>query len=138
MHIYGTGSEYTATMTDPVLPRSNKNNKISYSLVKQDLIQYAEITTEEVKEVQFDNSQPQEVCMWNNFARLAKSIEEESSSASSLANTDAMNHKWWTGDSVEVKEANAIASYSMHTQIVLDALMESIKLGGAKVKVKDA
>ena len=119
-------------MTDPILPR--KGDMLSYSLVKQGLIQYDEITTEDRKEIQVDNSQVQEVCMWSNFAKWARKIEEESSSASAAA--DVEKEKWWSGDSAEVKEANAIALYSIHTQIVLDALMQSIKLGGTKVQVK--
>ncbi|KAL7531642.1 hypothetical protein ACHAXR_006253, partial [Thalassiosira sp. AJA248-18] len=114
VHIYGTGSECTATMTDAILPR--KGNKLPFSLVKQGLIQYDEITTEETKEMEYDNVRVQEVCMWSNFAKWARKIEEESSSAPEIA-VDTKNEKWWAGDSVEVKEANAIASYSLHTQI---------------------
>jgi len=120
-------------MTDAILPR--KGSKLSYSLVKQDLTQYDEITVEEATEMHFDNSRVQEVCMWSNFAKWANKIEEDAS-ASTLAVIDEKNEKWWAGDSDEVKEANDIASYSLHTQIVLDALMESIELGGAKVQVK--
>ena len=131
--VSGTGAEYTAVMTDAILPR--KGNTLSFSMVKQGLIQYDEITTEETKDMQSDNTHVQEVCMWRNFAKWARKIEEEASSSSSASGTDIKNGKWWAGDSEEAKEANAIASYSLHTQIVLDAMMESIKNGGAKVEV---
>jgi len=133
VHISGTGSKYTATMTDPVLPRDG--DVLSYTLVKQGLIRYDEITTEEVNEIQIENSQVQEVCMWNNFARWARKVEQQTSSTSLW---NGMNEQqWWMGDSAEVKDANANAFYSLYTAIVMDALMESIKFGGAKVQVKD-
>jgi len=135
VQISGTGSEYTAIMTDPVLPRDG--DVLSYSLVKQGLICYDEITTEEVKQIQIDNSQVQEVCMWNNFARWARKVEQETSSASSSSANGKSEQQRWMGESAEVKEANANAFYSLHTAIVMDALMESIRLGGAKVQVKD-
>ena len=120
-------------MTDAILPRPG--HQLSYTLVKQGLLQDAEITTEETKRMEFDNSNVQEVCMWKSFSRWAKKVDEESSSASELS-ADADNEKWWSGKSDEVKEANDIASYSLHTQLILDALMSSIKLDGAKVQVK--
>jgi hypothetical protein len=67
--------------------------------------------------------------MWHNFAHWAQKIDEESSQA--VADVD--NEMWWGGDSNEVKAANDIASYSLHTQIVLDGLMESIHKGGARI-----
>ena len=132
MQVSGTGAEYTATMTDAILPRPG--NKLSFSLVNQGIIQYDQVTTEETKVMEYDNTDVQEVCMWKNFANMTRKIEEESSLASAAA-IDVNNEKWWAGDSTEVKEAKAIASYSLHTQIVLDALMESIRLDGAKVRV---
>ena len=119
-------------MTDAILPY--EGDTLSYSLAKQGLISYDEITKEERKEIQVDNSYVQEVCMWRNFAKWARKLEEEAASA--LA--DAENEKWWSGDSDEVKKANTMASHSLHTAIVLDALMQSIKLGGAKVQVQSA
>mmetsp|Transcript_19629 Transcript_19629/g.42041 ORF Transcript_19629/g.42041 Transcript_19629/m.42041 type:complete len:392 (+) Transcript_19629:94-1269(+) len=130
VQISGTGSEYTATMTDAILPRPG--DTLSYSLVKQNMIQYDEINVEERKEMQVDNSHVQEVCMWRNFAKWARKVEKESASASA----DTKDEKWWGGDSAEMKGANDIASYSLHTTVVLDALMQSIKLGGGKVRVK--
>ena len=132
--ISGTGSTYTATMTDAILPRPGE--KLSYSLVKQGLLKDAEITTEETKRMEFDNTDVQEVCMWKNYSKMARKIDEESSSTSDLPS--AVDQKWWCGESTEVREANAIASYSLHTQIVLDALMKSIELGGAKVQLECA
>ena len=117
-------------MTDAILPRPG--NQLSYTLVKQGLLQDAEITTEETKLMEFDNSNVQEVCMWKNFSRWAKKVDEESSSAPELS-ADTGNEKWWSGESDEVNE---IASYSLHTQLILDALMSSIELDGAKVQVK--
>lgn len=133
VNIYGSGSEYTATMTDAILPR--KGSKLSFSLVKQDLIN-DEITIDETKEMHYDNSRVQEVCMWSNFVKWARKIEEEYAPVSALAGIGEKRDKWWAGESEEVNEANRIASYSLRTQIVLDALMESIELGGAKVQVK--
>ena len=67
--------------------------------------------------------------MWHNFAKFARKIDEESSQAAA----DVESEKWWGGDSDEVKAANDIASYSLHTQIVLDALMESIQKGCVRI-----
>ena len=134
--IFGSGSEYTAIMTDAILPRHE--NKLSYSLVKQGLQKDAEITTEDTNVIEFDNSIVQEVYMWNNFRCWTRKIDEESSSSSAAASAPASttdDEKWWYGESDEVKEANAVASYSLHTQLVLDALMTSIELDGAKVQV---
>ena len=74
--------------------------------------------------------------MWKHFAKWARTIDGESSGAASAA--DPTNEKWWAGGSNEAKEANVMASYSLHTQIVLDALMKSIGLEGAAVEVKAA
>ncbi len=114
------------TITDPILPY--KGEQIRFTLAKQDLIRYDEICTEEIKVVECDNSLVQEVCMWGHFAKWSKKIQEEKGSPK-----DPGNEVWWGGDSNEVKAANAIASFSLHTQIVLDALMESIRLKGAKI-----
>lgn len=130
VQISGTGSEYSAIMTDAILPR--QGDTISYSLVKQGLVQFDEITEQETKDVHCDNALVQQVCMWRNFSRWARKIEMES------AGSDVQNEKWWGGDSDEAKAANDMASYSLYTQIVLDALMESIKLGGTKVPVETA
>jgi len=114
---------------------------ISFSpgtLFKQGLQKDAEITTQEIKIMEFDNTDVQEVCMWKNYSKMARKIDKESASTPDLPSA-VEDEKWWYGESVEVREANAIASYSLHTQIVLDALMKSIELGdGAKVKVEGA
>lgn len=102
------------------------------SIIREGLIQYDEITTEQKEKVESDNSSVQEVCMWSNFVKWSSKVDEESAPSSA----DPKNERWWAGESEEVKEANSIASYSLHTQIILDAVMESIRLGGAKVKVK--
>lgn len=132
--ISSTGAEYTSTMTDAILPRPGE--KLSYSLVKQGLLLDAEITTEETKIMEFDNTDAQEVCMWKNFSKMAWKIDEESLSTSEHP-SDA-DEKWWYGESDEVREANVIASYSLYTQIVLDALMKSIELDGVKIQVESA
>ncbi len=120
-------------MTDAILP--HQGNKLSYTLSKQGLSQYDEITTEETKEVSFDNTDVQEVCMWKHFTRWSQKVDEEAASSSASA-VDIENEKWWAGQCTEVKEANSIASYSLHTQLILDALMESIELDGATIQVK--
>lgn len=130
VRVSGTGSDCTAIMTDPILPRDG--DTLSYSLVRQYLTQYDEITTEERTEIQVDNSQVQEVCMWNNFSTWARKIDSEA------VLEDEKNRPGcslgWSGESAEVKAANAMALYSIHTQRVLDALMESIHLDGMKVQ----
>lgn len=119
-------------MTDAILPR--QGDVVTYSMVKQNLIQYDEITTEKTDVVRVNNSQGvQELCMWNNFVKWAREIEQSSTSKPSSSLTE--NGKFWNEDSAEAKEANSVASYSLHTQIVLDALMQSIKLGGTKVQL---
>ena len=118
-------------MTDAILPL--KKSKLSFALTKQGITQYDEITTEESKVVETDNSRAQEVLMWKNFAKWARTIDGATASAA-----DPTNEKWWAGESDGAREANAMASYSLHTQIVLDALMESILLEGAAVEVKGA
>merc|ERR1712194_843938 len=132
VRVSGTGSDYTAIMTDPVLPR--RGDTLSYSLVRQDLVQYDEITTEERIEIQVDNSQVQEVCMWDNFATWARKIDSE------VVTVDEKNGPRfslrWKGESAEVKAANAMGLYSMQTQMVVDALMQSIQLGGTKVEIE--
>ncbi|KAL7425880.1 hypothetical protein ACHAXM_000213 [Skeletonema potamos] len=127
VHIFGTGSEYTATVTDTVLP--HKGEYLEISLSKQHMIEYDQICCHDGKSLETSNTNVQEVCMWHNFAHWAQKIDEESSQA--VADVD--NEKWWGGDSNEVKAANDIASYSLHTQIVLDGLMESIHKGGARI-----
>ncbi|KAL9179366.1 hypothetical protein ACHAXT_008656 [Thalassiosira profunda] len=131
--IYATGHPYVATMTDAILPL--KKSKLSFALTKQGIVQYDEITAEETKVIEIDNSLAQEVLMWKHFASWARKIDGESSVASAA---DQTNEKWWAGEGDEAREANAMASYSLHTQIVLDALMESIRLEGAAVEVKGA
>jgi len=76
--------------------------------------------------------------MWKNYSKMARKIDEESASTSTDLPSAVEDEKWWHGESVEVREANAIASYSLYTQIVLDLLMKSIELDGAKVKVECA
>ena len=132
--ISGTGSGYTATITDAILPLPGE--KLSYTLFKQGLLQDAEITTQETKVMEFDNTDVQEVCMWKNYSKMARKIDEVSVSTSDLPSV--VDEKWWCGESDEVREANAIASYSLYTQIVLDCLMKSIELDGAKVQVECA
>lgn len=66
--------------------------------------------------------------MWSNFARLSQSI----SFAGENRNVDPSNLNWWG-----VEEANHFASYSLLTQVVCDALMESIRLNCARVPVED-
>lgn len=127
VHVFGTGSEHTATITDAVLPHKGEDLKIS--LAKQHLIDYAQICCHDGKVLQTSNTHVQEVCMWHDFAKWAQKIDEESSQAA----IDVENEKWWGGDSDEVKAANEIASYSLHTQIVLDGLMESIQKGGVRI-----
>ena len=135
--ISGTGGAgYTATMTDAILPLQGE--KLSFTLFKQGLLKDAEITTQETKVVEFDNTDVQEVCMWKNYSKMARKIDEESASTSTDLLSAVEDEKWWHGESVEVREANAIASYSLYTQIVLDLLMKSIELDGAKVKVECA
>ena len=132
--ISGTGAGYTATITDAILPLPGE--KLSYTLFKQGLLKDAEITTQETKVVEFDNTDVQEVCMWKNYSKMARKIDE--ASTSDLPSSAVDEHKFWCGESDKVREANAIASYSLHTQIVLDALMTSIENDGAKVKVECA
>jgi hypothetical protein len=127
VHIFGTGSEYTATVTDAILPRKGEHLEMTHS--KQHLIEYDQICCHDEKSLEASNTNVQEVCMWHNFASWAQKIEEESSQASA----EVENEKWWGGDSDEVKAANDIASYSLHTQIVLDGLMESIQKGGVRI-----
>ena len=133
--IYATGHPYVATMTDAILPL--KKSKLSFALTNQGITQYDEITTEETKVVETDNSCSQEVLMWKHFAKWARTIDSPSASATASA-ADPTNEKWWAGESDGAREANAMASYSLHTQIVLDALMESIRLDGAAVEVMGA
>ena len=125
--IFGTGSEYASTITDVVLP--HKGDHLNISLSKQHMIDYDQICIHDGKFLQSTNDIVQEVCMWHNFAKFARKIDEESSQAAA----DIESEKWWGGDSDEVKSANDIASYSLHTQIVLDALMESIQKGGVRI-----
>lgn len=129
VNIFGTGSEYTATITDVILPRKGEHLEISLS--KQHLIGYDQICCQEGKVLQASNAHVQEVCMWHNFAKWAQKIDEESSQAAA----DVENEKWWGGSSGEVKAANDIASYSLHTQIVLDGLMESIQKAGVRISL---
>lgn len=131
VQISSSDSEYNAIETDAILP--HKGDTITYNLVKQGLIQYDEVCTNETKVVESDNSLVQEVCMWGNFAKWARKIEETANTPAAVVARNVENEIWWGGDSEEVKEANAIASYSLHTQIVLDGLMSSIQNGGSKV-----
>eukprot|EP00970_Alexandrium_tamarense_P012682 scaffold3053_cov204-Alexandrium_tamarense.AAC.10 len=131
VQISSSDSEYNAIETDAILP--HKGDTITYNLVKQGLIQYDEVCTNETKIVESDNSLVQEVCMWGNFAKWARKIEETANTPAAVAARNVENEIWWGGDSEEVKEANAIASYSLRTQIVLDGLMSSIQNGGSKV-----
>ena len=127
--IYGTGAEYTATVTDAILPRNGEH--LSISLSEQHMIEYDQICCHDVKSLEASNTYVQEVCMWHNFSEWAKKIDSESSQAAA----NAENEKWWAGDSDEIKAANDIAAYSLHTQIILDGLMLSIDKGGVRVPV---
>mmetsp|Transcript_13905 Transcript_13905/g.29348 ORF Transcript_13905/g.29348 Transcript_13905/m.29348 type:complete len:393 (-) Transcript_13905:39-1217(-) len=127
-HMTGSGQIYNVTITDPILPYEGE--KITFAFAKQDLIQFDEICTKEKKVVECDNSLVQEVCMWGHFAKWSKKIQEERDSPK-----DPENEVWWGGDSNEVKAANAMATFSLHTQIVLDGLMDSIRLKGAKISL---
>lgn len=113
---------------DPILPY--KGEKLTFAFAKQDLVRFDEICTEETRVVECDNSLVQEVCMWENFAKWSKKIQEDNGFTK-----DPESEVWWGGDSNEVKAANAMASFSLHTQIILDALMESIRLKGAKISL---
>ncbi|KAL3797391.1 hypothetical protein HJC23_010517 [Cyclotella cryptica] len=133
VQISASGSEYTAIETDAILPFVG--DKLTFTLVKQNLTQFDEIVTADPKVVECDNTMVQEVCMWSHFNEWARMIEQESSSESSKASVDMEKGIWWAGDSSGVKEANAIASYSLLTQTILDGLMESVRSGGSIVKV---
>ena len=130
VQISGRNCKHTAIMTDAILPF--KGDKLRYNLVKQDLIQYDEITTTETEVVECDNSLVQEVCMWKNFNFMSRAIKQEPTKSKNEVPADGT---WWSGDSAAVKEANSIASFSLLTQVVLDGLMESIQSGGMKVKL---
>lgn len=125
--IFGTGCEYTATVADAILPYKGENIEISLS--KQHMIDYDQICCPDEMILKASNTNVQEVCMWHNFAKWAHKIDKESSHSSA----DVDNERWWGGDSDEVKEANDIASYSLHTQIIIDGLMQSIQKGGVRV-----
>lgn len=116
-------------MTDAILPF--KGDKLKYNLVKQGLIQYDEITTTESKVVECDNSIVQEVLMWKNFHKWARTVEQDSKEASECSTYGS----WWSGDSSSINEANCIASYSLLTQEILDGLMKSVSTGGSKVAI---
>eukprot|EP00957_Ditylum_brightwellii_P029141 2202649-Ditylum_brightwellii.AAC.1 len=79
--IYGTGSEYTATLSDAILPY--KGDYLSISLTKNELIQYDEICVSESKVIEVDNTDVQEVCMWKNFSKMVAKVDEESKSQES-------------------------------------------------------
>ena len=129
--ISGHGCKQTAIMTDAILPFNG--DKLSYNLVTQDLTQYDEITTTESTKIECDNTLVQEVLMWRNFNKWVRTVELESKPNS----TDSKTHgPWWSGDSKAIEEANSIALYSLVTQLVLDGLMESIKLNGLKLKIR--
>lgn len=130
VQISGSGCEYTAIATDAILPFCGEN--LTFNLVKQNLTHYDEIVTAETNVVVCDNTIVQEVCMWSHFNEWARMIEQESSSESSRRVVDGI---WWAGDSTGVREANAIASFSLLTQIVLDGLMKSVRSGGSKVEI---
>jgi hypothetical protein len=117
-------------MTDAILPF--KGDKLKYNLVKQGLIQYDEITTTESEVVECDNSIVQEVLMWKNFHKWARTVEQDSKEAPGCSTTCG---SWWSGDSSSIKEANSIASYSLLTQEILDGLMKSVSTGGSKVTI---
>ncbi len=93
LQIFGTGSEYTATVTDTILPYKGEHLEISLS--KQDLIGFDQICCHEEKSLKASNTNVQEVCMWHNFASWAQKIDEESSQETA----DVENEKWWGGDS---------------------------------------
>lgn len=134
VQISGSSCEYTAIETDAIVP--HQGDTLTFNLVKQFQAQYGEICTMETVVVECDNSLVQEVCMWRNFNEWARIIERESISEKSKSMACARDGLWWSGDSSEVKEANAMATYSLHTQIVLDGLMESIRNHGSKIKLE--
>jgi hypothetical protein len=131
VQISGSSCDYTAIETDAIVP--HQGDKLTFNLVKQCLVEYDEICTTETVVVECDNSLVQEVCMWRKFNEWARMIEHESISEKSESIACVRDGLWWSGDSFEVKEANAMALFSLYTQIVLDGLMESIKNDGLKI-----
>ena len=134
VQISGSSCDYTAIETDAIAP--HQGDKLTFNLVKQCQVQYDEICATETVVVECDNSLVQEVCMWRNFNEWARMIEQESKSEKSKSMACIRDGLWWSGDSSEVKEANAMVLYSLFTQIVLDGLMESIRHDGSKIKLE--
>lgn len=132
VQISGHGCKYTAIETDAILPF--KGEKLNFYLVDQDIDENYE-TVSTTKRVEFDNTLVQEVCMWRNFHEWTRKIENAVSTSNSSSSLDIDQGKWWCGDDSAVKEANAMATYSLHTQIVLDGLMESVRRNSSNVKL---
>lgn len=130
VQISGRGCSHTSIMTDAILPF--EGDILTYNLVKQDLMQYDEITTTKAEVMECDNSLVQEVLMWKNFNVWARTIERECTDPSTAV---VLRGEPWSGNSNGIKEANSIASFSLVTQLVLDGLMESIQSEGLKVKI---
>ncbi|KAL3796622.1 LOW QUALITY PROTEIN: hypothetical protein ACHAWO_010326 [Cyclotella atomus] len=116
------GCEHTSNMADAILPF--KGDKLKYSLIKQCLIQYDEITTTESNVLRKYGSGKTS----NKWARAVEQDCKEPSACSTCGS-------WWSDFSTDIAEANSIANYSLFTQKILDGLMESMSTGGSKVAI---
>jgi hypothetical protein len=107
-------------MDDYVLPTEAPNLCTLYSAY---LTEYDLITIQE-KEILVSVAMPQEVRMWETFARVCRGLH-------TVTNTDGSS--CWAGIPECVDEGQDLAKLSHDTQLVMDALLESIAKGGASV-----
>jgi predicted dehydrogenase len=106
------GSKKSIKMNDYVLPKETPPRFELHSTS----MQYTDLSTNHDHVTILSETAPnQEVMMWRKFSMLARSVKPGLDK--------------WTGQENEVAEASEIAQISLANQKVLDALMESIRLG---------
>jgi len=126
------GDEHTATIYDFAFP---KHNFTSYQVRGKAVKDEEDHTVESFDTIDCGAGPPQEVILWRNFSRLSRGIDDavavERLRRQAGGKASASDIGW--GASEASKEALELSSVSVQTQVIVDALMESIHEGGVEI-----
>ncbi len=106
------GTKESADISDYVIPKEGPSSFRAHSMK---LTQNDTFTVHCGDLIEVPSGPVQEVMMWRNFRKLCKSVEENG----------------WVDDN----EASTLTSISSDTQLIMDALMESIRKDGLLVRL---
>lgn len=125
------GDKNTAIIYDFAFPH---HNFTSYQVHAKATKDKEDHSVEAFDTIECGAGPPQEVMMWRTFSQLCRGIDEAVAVGKLSPTTGgrvAQDIGW--GDSDASREAIEISSVSLQTQVIVDALMESIHQDGAEI-----